>query len=69
MDDTSTPLKGKHKVFVNGDWVGVCEDSHAFAAELRNLRRRGELPLQVLFTLSSTIKLVSGDYYLSLCVL
>ncbi|KAJ6770183.1 hypothetical protein OIU79_020925 [Salix purpurea] len=26
-DDTYTKLDGKHKAFLNGEWVGVCEDS------------------------------------------
>ncbi|KAJ6749305.1 DNA-DIRECTED RNA polymerase SUBUNIT BETA [Salix purpurea] len=25
VDDTYTKLDGKHKVFLNGEWVGVCE--------------------------------------------
>ena len=28
VDDTYTKLDGKHKVFLNGEWVGVCEDSY-----------------------------------------
>lgn len=49
VDDTSTNLSGKYKVFLNGDWVGVCADSSSFVAELRNKRRRNELPSQVSF--------------------
>ncbi|KAG2700336.1 hypothetical protein I3843_07G225000 [Carya illinoinensis] len=37
----------KYKVFLNGDWVGVCEDSISFVAELRNKRRQKLLPHQV----------------------
>ncbi|XP_028807131.1 DNA-directed RNA polymerases IV and V subunit 2 [Neltuma alba] len=47
VDNTSTKLGGKHKVFLNGEWVGVCADSSSFVAELRNKRRRNELPPQV----------------------
>lgn len=47
-NDTSTPLDRKDKVFLNGDWVGVCVDSLAFVTELRRMRRRKELPHQVL---------------------
>ncbi|MBA0789929.1 hypothetical protein Gohar_014608 [Gossypium harknessii] len=47
VNDTSSSLDGKDKVFLNGEWVGVCEDSLFFAAELRRKRRRKELPNQV----------------------
>ncbi|XP_027355281.1 DNA-directed RNA polymerases IV and V subunit 2 [Abrus precatorius] len=47
VDDTSTYLGNKDKVFLNGDWVGVCPDSSSFVAELRSKRRRNELPHQV----------------------
>ncbi|KAM7280858.1 hypothetical protein ACFE04_007992 [Oxalis oulophora] len=47
VDDTSTSLKGKDKVFLNGDWVGVCESSLFFVAELRRKRRQDELPHQL----------------------
>ncbi|KAB2020009.1 hypothetical protein ERO13_D07G036000v2 [Gossypium hirsutum] len=47
VNDTSSSLDGKDKVFLNGEWVGVCEDSLFFAAELRRKRRRKELPYQV----------------------
>ncbi|KAK8343799.1 hypothetical protein V6Z11_A07G038200 [Gossypium hirsutum] len=47
VNDTSSSLDGKDKVFLNGEWVGVCEDSLFFAAELRRKRRRRELPYQV----------------------
>lgn len=49
VDDISTSLEGKDKVFVNGDWVGVCENSLSFVAELRRMRQRKELPNQVPF--------------------
>ncbi|KAE8689903.1 DNA-directed RNA polymerase D subunit 2b [Hibiscus syriacus] len=44
--DTSSSVDGKDKVFLNGEWVGVCEDSLSFATELRRNRRRKELPFQ-----------------------
>ncbi|KAE8709053.1 DNA-directed RNA polymerases IV and V subunit 2 [Hibiscus syriacus] len=47
VNDTSSSVDGKYKVFLNGEWVGVCEDSLSFAAELRRNRRRKELPFQV----------------------
>lgn len=47
VDDAHTKLNGKHIVFLNGEWVGVCEDSHLFVTELRRLRRRKRLPQQV----------------------
>ncbi|KAJ7966268.1 DNA-directed RNA polymerase subunit beta [Quillaja saponaria] len=47
VDDTSTSLCGIDKVFLNGDWVGVCKDSLSFVAKLRNKRRGKELPHQV----------------------
>lgn len=47
VDDTYTKLDVKHKVFLNGEWVGVCEDSCLFVGELRSMRRRRELPYQV----------------------
>ncbi|VVA99127.1 unnamed protein product [Arabis nemorensis] len=47
MDDTSTPLSGKHKVLLNGDWVGLCSDSESFVAEVKSSRCQTELPLQI----------------------
>lgn len=47
VDDTSTKLSGKNKVFLDGDWVGVCEDPISFVVELRTKRRHKELPQQV----------------------
>ena len=47
MNDTSTPLCGKHKVLLNGDWVGLCADSESFVGELKSRRRQSELPLEV----------------------
>ncbi|KZV37782.1 DNA-directed RNA polymerase IV and V subunit 2-like [Dorcoceras hygrometricum] len=47
VDDTSSLLKGKQKVFLDGDWVGVVEDSASFVAKLRRKRRRMEVSHQV----------------------
>ncbi|CAM8901080.1 unnamed protein product [Rhodiola kirilowii] len=47
IDERSELLSGKHKVFLNGEWVGVCEDSITLVTALRNKRRRGKLPPQV----------------------
>lgn len=41
------PLGKKYKVFLNGEWVGVCTDSITFVQELRYKRRRKKLPHQV----------------------
>lgn len=47
VDDTSTPLSGKHKIFLNGEWVGVCEDSLSFVTKVRRRRRRNPSMYQV----------------------
>lgn len=47
VDDTTTFLGEKDKIFLNGDWVGVCQDTDFFVAELRKKRRKNELPHQV----------------------
>ncbi|XP_073306996.1 DNA-directed RNA polymerases IV and V subunit 2-like [Primulina huaijiensis] len=47
VDDTSTSLKGKQKVLLDGDWVGVVENSAPFVVKLRRKRRRMEVPHQV----------------------
>ena len=41
------PMGKKYKVFLNGEWVGVCTDSISFVQELRYKRRRKKLPQQV----------------------
>lgn len=46
-DDPSSLFSGRHKVFLNGEWVGVTGDSLSFTAALRRKRRRGKLPHQV----------------------
>ncbi|KAL5730517.1 DNA-directed RNA polymerase [Ranunculus cassubicifolius] len=40
-------LKGKDKVFLNGEWVGICVDSLSFIRALRSKRRNNEVPPQV----------------------
>ncbi|GLU01242.1 hypothetical protein SLE2022_185550 [Rubroshorea leprosula] len=47
VDDATTSLNRKCKVFLNGEWVGVCEDSLSFTAELRRKRRKKQFPHQV----------------------
>ncbi|KAK3014731.1 hypothetical protein RJ639_008500 [Escallonia herrerae] len=47
VDDTSSSLGKKDKVFLDGDWVGVCEDVTFFVSELRSRRCRKEVPPQV----------------------
>ncbi|KAK6794983.1 hypothetical protein RDI58_008436 [Solanum bulbocastanum] len=47
VDDCSTSLHGKQKVLLDGEWVGVCEDSALFVSKLRCKRRRNEVPHQV----------------------
>ncbi|CAN4076358.1 unnamed protein product [Withania somnifera] len=47
VDDSSTSLHGKQKVLLDGDWVGVCEDSALFVSKLRRKRRRNVVPHQV----------------------
>lgn len=47
VDDTSCLLDGKHKILLDGDWVGMCKDSSSFVAKLRRKRRRMEIPHQV----------------------
>ncbi|KAI3955226.1 hypothetical protein MKW98_020859 [Papaver atlanticum] len=43
----SASWKGKDKVFVNGDWVGVCDDSFSFVTNLKHSRRSKGIPPQV----------------------
>ncbi|KAF9599754.1 hypothetical protein IFM89_001700 [Coptis chinensis] len=44
---TTMSLKGKDKIFLNGDWVGVCKDSPAFVQVLKSKHRSKEVPRQV----------------------
>ncbi|KAK6129781.1 hypothetical protein DH2020_036488 [Rehmannia glutinosa] len=37
-DDMSSLLDGKHKIFLDGDWVGICKDSSSFVSKLRRKR-------------------------------
>lgn len=48
VDDTTTSLHAKDNIFLDGELVGACEHSAAFVGDLRNLRRRKEIPHQVL---------------------
>ncbi|XP_065848582.1 DNA-directed RNA polymerases IV and V subunit 2-like [Euphorbia lathyris] len=47
VDDTRTKLDTKHKIFVNGEWVGVCDDSFSFVTRLRRMRRRKKFNQQI----------------------
>ncbi|KAF6155823.1 hypothetical protein GIB67_039154 [Kingdonia uniflora] len=48
VDDLSlASLREKDKIFLNGEWVGVCRDSCSFVTDLRTKRRSKEIPLQV----------------------
>ncbi|KAI4367941.1 hypothetical protein MLD38_016562 [Melastoma candidum] len=47
VNDTRTSLSGTVKIFVNGDWIGICNDAHAFVSQLRRKRRQKELPSEV----------------------
>ncbi|KAL0372077.1 UNVERIFIED_CONTAM: DNA-directed RNA polymerases IV and V subunit [Sesamum calycinum] len=47
VDDASTLLNGKHKIFLDGDWVGICKDSSSFVARVRRKRRKTEVPHQI----------------------
>lgn len=48
VDESSSSLNWKEKVFVNGDWLGVCGDASSFVTKLKSKRRRNEVPCQVL---------------------
>ncbi|XP_047307059.1 DNA-directed RNA polymerases IV and V subunit 2-like [Impatiens glandulifera] len=45
--ETSITLSGKYKVFLNGNWVGVCKDSVSFTENVRSRRRVNEALHQV----------------------
>ena len=47
VNDTSSPLHEKDKAFLNGDWVGVCDDSLTFITKLRRLHHNKKLPYQI----------------------
>lgn len=47
VDDALYLLGGKDRVFLDGDWVGMCKDSSLFVSKLRRKRRRMEVPHQV----------------------
>lgn len=48
VDDSSAPLHGEHKILLDGDWVGTCQDSESFVTKLRRMRRSNEIPQQVM---------------------
>ncbi|KAF9599789.1 hypothetical protein IFM89_001735 [Coptis chinensis] len=49
LSDDLSPLslKGKNKIFLNGEWVGVCRDSLSLVNTLKRKRRSKEVPPQV----------------------
>ncbi|XP_076947019.1 DNA-directed RNA polymerases IV and V subunit 2-like [Bidens hawaiensis] len=47
VDDNSLSLGKKHKVFVNGDWVGVCDNAASLVDDFRSKRRKKEMHYQV----------------------
>ncbi|CAI9096371.1 OLC1v1032499C1 [Oldenlandia corymbosa var. corymbosa] len=47
VDHSSSFLSGKFKIFVDGNWIGTCEDSEGFVAALRSKRRKKEFDQQV----------------------
>ena len=38
VDDTSSSLRGKDNIFLDGELVGTCTDPALFVTELRNMR-------------------------------
>ncbi|KAK9095349.1 hypothetical protein Scep_026818 [Stephania cephalantha] len=47
VDLSEMSLKEKDKIFLNGDWVGLCKDSLSFVVNLRTMRRGGVISPQV----------------------
>lgn len=47
VDDNSISLGEKHKVFVNGVWVGVCDNAASLVDDFRSKRRKKEVHHQV----------------------
>ncbi|KAF5770709.1 putative DNA-directed RNA polymerase [Helianthus annuus] len=47
VDDNSISIGKKHKVFVNGDWVGICANAASLVADFRSKRRKKEVHHQV----------------------
>lgn len=47
VDNSPISLGRKHKVFVNGDWVGICDDAASLVDDIRSKRRRKEVHHQV----------------------
>lgn len=72
-DDTLAQQRGKDRVFLNGDWVGVCKDSLSLVTVLRSKRRRKEVPPQVasnfLLALYCLVRLESALHFGSLVFL
>ncbi|CAI9117772.1 OLC1v1019254C1, partial [Oldenlandia corymbosa var. corymbosa] len=47
VDNSSGFLHEKFKIFVDGNWIGTCEDSESFVTNLRTMRRSKEINPQV----------------------
>ncbi|CAN0914540.1 DNA-directed RNA polymerases IV and V subunit 2 [Linum grandiflorum] len=47
LSEDYTMVDGNYKVFLNGEWVGVCGNSHSFVKKLRCMRRKKRLPHEV----------------------
>ncbi|KAL5981002.1 hypothetical protein ACLOJK_028922 [Asimina triloba] len=47
LEDDTLQLSGNPKIFVNGNWVGVCRDSRLFVKKLRNMRRNKQIDSKV----------------------
>ncbi|CAA3024170.1 DNA-directed RNA polymerases IV and V subunit 2 [Olea europaea subsp. europaea] len=50
LDDTSTALNKKDKVFVGGDWVGMCTDSTSLVAKLDTNVAKWKCHIRLSFT-------------------
>ncbi len=50
IDLTTDPssILGKTKIFVNGCWVGVHSNAHGIIVILKAMRRRGDIPYEVI---------------------
>ncbi|XP_058096587.1 DNA-directed RNA polymerases IV and V subunit 2-like [Magnolia sinica] len=47
LNEDTLLLNRKDKVFLNGNWVGVCRDSSLFVKKLRNVRRNKQIDSKV----------------------
>lgn len=63
VDNTSTSFCGKYRIFLDGEWVGVCEDSLSFVTNVRRKRRRNPFLHQVISLNNSLIDLYEISNY------